>query len=246
MRKVFIVTGGGGGIGREVALGICKRGDSPVIIDKDYARAKETEDLVTGFGIEGTAYTADLTKADEVKEVFAEIYHDFKSIDGLVNNAGGYFAPISIDEMNAEIWDMVVDANLKSAFLCSLEAFHYMKPMRHGKIVNLTSTLFLTSGMSLSPYISAKGGVVGLTRALAVDMGAFNINVNAIAPGLTSTDYAYEALGRERFEIVKQLKAIKKDQTPGDLVGPILFLLSSDSDSITGQTLIVDGGRAFL
>jgi NAD(P)-dependent dehydrogenase (short-subunit alcohol dehydrogenase family) len=187
-----------------------------------------------------------LTEADEVIHVFDSINNDLEKIDGLVNNAGGYFQPKPIDELTVDFWNIVIDSNLKSAFLCSLQAFKYMKAQKYGKIVNLTSSLFVTSGMSLSPYIAAKGGVIGLTRALAVDLGPYNITVNAVAPGLTGTDYAYQVMGHERFEMVKQLKAIKRDQMPGDLVGAILFFLSADSDLITGQTLVVDGGRAFL
>jgi len=246
MQKIFVVTGGGRGIGRELVLNIGKRGYFPVIIDKDFDLAKETEDLVSDTGNESKAYQADLTEADEVIRVFDSINNDLEKIDGLVNNAGGYFQPKPIDELTVDFWNIVIDSNLKSAFLCSLEAFKYMKAQKYGKIVNLTSSLFVTSGMSLSPYIAAKGGVIGLTRALAVDLGPFNITVNAVAPGLTATDYAYQVMGHERFEMVKQLKAIKRDQTPGDLVGAILFLLNSDSDLITGQTLVVDGGRAFL
>lgn len=246
MQRVVVVTGGGRGIGREVAVKLSERGDFPAIVDKDFDLARETERFIEDSGYTAKAYEADLTEADEVVRVFKEIFKGNKKLDGLVNNAGGYYSPKPFEELTVDFWNLVIDANLKSAFLCSLEAFKYMKLVKYGKIVNLTSTLFVTSGMSLSPYIAAKGGVIGLTRALAMDMGPYNITVNAIAPGLTGTEYAYQVLGQERFDKVKQLKAIKRDQMPSDLVGAIVFFLDNASDSITGQTLVVDGGRAFI
>lgn len=246
MHRVVIVTGGGRGIGREIALSVSRRGDFTAVIDKDYDTALETENLIGKANGKGIAYHADLTEPDEVVRVFKKIAADNGNIAGLVNNAGGHYQPKPIEELTVDFWNVVIDSNLKSAFLCSLEAFKYMKANGYGKIVNISSTLFVTSGVGLSPYIAAKGGVVGLTRAFAVDMGPFNISVNAIAPGLTVTDYAYKTLGEERFAFVKGLKAIKRDQRPDDLIGTILFLLDSGSDFLTGQTLVVDGGRAFL
>ena len=246
MQRVIIVTGGGRGIGREIALGVSKRGDISVIVDKDFDLAKETENLIRRSGFTANSYHADITKPDEVMRVFQEIFASNQKIDVLINNAGGYYIPKPIEELTVDFWNLVIDANLKTTFLCSLEAFKYMKTVKYGKIVNLSSTLALTSGTGLSPYIASKAGIIGLTRALAMDMGPYNITVNAIAPGLTTTESAYEAMGQDRFDKVKQLRAIKREQLPNDLMGAILFLIDPCSDFITGQTLVVDGGRAFI
>jgi NAD(P)-dependent dehydrogenase (short-subunit alcohol dehydrogenase family) len=246
MERVIIVTGAGRGIGREIALKLSEQGDIPIIVDKDLKLAKETESQIRKSGPVARSYCADLANPEEVIRVFREIMEDVRKIDALINNAGGLYLVKPIDELTVDFWDLVIDTNLKTAFLCSLEAFKYMKQAKYGKILNLTSSLVITSGVGLSPYISAKAGVIGLTRALAMDMGPYNITVNAIAPGLTGTEYAYQVYGYERFDRVKQLRAIKKDQSPRDLIGAILFLIDPASDFITGQTLVVDGGRAFI
>ena len=244
MKRVVVVTGGGKGIGREIALGVSKRGDTSIIVDKDYSMAKETEHLIKESGFLANSYCADLTKPEEVASVFKEIFRDCGKIDVLINNAG-YYCPKAMEELTIDFWDFVIDTNLKIAFLCSLEVFKYMKTANYGKIVNLSSALAFTSGTELSPYITAKAGIIGLTRALAMDMGPYNITVNAVAPGLTPTESALEVFRPERFEQAKSLRAIKRDETVGDLAGAILFLIDASSDFMTGQTLVVDGGRVF-
>ena len=246
MQRVVIITGAGRGIGREIALKISKRGDMSIVVDKDFNLAKETEDLIRGSGFAVSSYNADLTKPGEVTRVFEEIVTNTRKIDVLINNAGYYTVPKPIEELTIDFWDLVIDANLKTTFLCSLEAFKYMKILKYGKIVNLSSALVLTSGIGLCPYITAKAGIIGLTRALAMDMGPYNITVNAIAPGLTSTEYTYQVMGHEIFDKVKQLRALKREQLPSDLTGTVLFLIDRSSDFITGQTIVVDGGRAFI
>lgn len=246
MNRVIIVTGGGRGIGREIALKLSEKGDITIVVDKDVDLAKETEKLIEDSGYTAKAYQADLTEADEVARVFEKIIKDNKKIDCLINNAGGLYLPKSIEELTVDYWNLVIDTNLKTTFLCSLEAFKYMKIAKYGKIVNLSSTMAITSGAGLMPYIAAKAGVIGLTRALAMEIGPYNITVNAIAPGLIGTEYANKVFDSNRFERVKQLRAIKRDQVPGDLIGAVVFLIDSASDFITGQTLVVDGGRAFI
>jgi 3-oxoacyl-[acyl-carrier protein] reductase len=245
MKRAVVVTGAGRGIGRVIASKLSERGDLPIIVDKNMEQAEETENLIKKGGFAAAAYCADLTRPDEVASVFQSIFKNHERIDALINNAG-YYALKPIEELTIDFWNMLIDANLKTAFLCSLEAFKYMRIAKYGKIVNMSSTTVISSSAALCPYIAAKAGVIGLTRALAMDLGPYNITVNAVAPGLTATEYAYEAFGEERFDRVRDLKAIKRDQVPDDLIGAILFLIDSASDFMTGQTLSVDGGRAFI
>jgi 3-oxoacyl-[acyl-carrier protein] reductase len=245
MNQVVVVTGAGRGIGREIAIRVSERGDTVVIIDKDMGSAKETENLIKRSGFIATSYCADLTLPGEVAGVFEVILEDNQRVDVLVNNAG-YYLPKPVEELTVDFWNQVIDANLKTNFLCSLEAFKYMKISKHGKIVNMTSTTVFTSGPGLCAYITAKAGIIGLTRALAMDFGPYNITVNAIAAGLTATEYTYQAFGKDRFDVVRGLRAIKRDQVPGDLIGTVFFLMDPASDFITGQTLVVDGGRTFI
>ncbi len=246
MQRVIIITGAGRGIGREIALKISERGDISIVVDKDFNLAKETEDLIRRSGFAASSYNADLTKPDEVARVFQEIITNTQKIDVLINNAGYYTVPKPIEELTIDFWDFVIAANLKTSFLCSLEAFKYMKILKYGKIINISSALALTSGTGFCPYITAKAGIIGLTRSLAMDMGPYNITVNAIAPGLISTEYTYQVMGHEIFDRVKQLRALKRDQLPSDLTGTVLFLIDRASDFITGQTIVVDGGRTFI
>lgn len=244
MGRVVVVTGAGRGIGREIALKVGEKGDIPIIIDKDGVGAKETEDLIKQFGYDATSYQADLTNPEQVAGVFKSIFKNNQKIDVLVNNAG-YYLPKPVEELDVDFWDLVIDANLKTAFLCTLEAFKCMKIVRYGKIINISSSTIFTSGAGLCPYITAKSGLIGFTRSLAMDLGPYNITVNAIAVGLTTTDYAYEVFGEQRFEKVRERRAIKRDQRPDDLIGAIFFLMDPASDYVTGQTLSVDGGLTF-
>jgi NAD(P)-dependent dehydrogenase (short-subunit alcohol dehydrogenase family) len=245
MQRVVVITGAGRGIGREIALKVGEKGDFPIIVDKNFESAQETENLLKQSGSTGGSYCADLTKPGEVVRVFETIFKDTQKIDVLVNNAG-YYVPKPVEELTVDFWDLLIEANLKTTFLCSLEAFKYMKISKYGKIVNMTSSTVFTSAAGLSPYIAAKAGIIGLTRAFAMDLGPYNITVNAVAPGLTATEYALQVFGGERFERTKDLKAIKRNQVPGDLLGAIFFLMEPASDFMTGQTLLVDGGRAFI
>lgn len=245
MKRVVVVTGAGQGIGREIALRVSENGDFPVIVDKNSDGAKETEVLIKQSGAAASAYYADLTIPDQVTRVFQAINTDSGPVDVLINNAG-YYLPKPIEKMDVDFWNLVIDVNLKSAFLCSLEVFKQMKPKNYGKIVNITSSTVFTSAPGLCPYIAAKAGVIGLTRALAMDLAPYSITVNAVAAGLTVTDYAHKTFGETRFDKVRELRAIKRHELPTDLMGAIQFFMDSGSDFVTGQTLIVDGGRAFI
>lgn len=240
-----MITGGGQGIGREIAVGLSEKGNSCIVIDKNENKAKETESLIKSRGFLCRSYSADLCDPEAVSLVFKNISERAEAVDALINNAG-YYLPMDLEKTSVELWRLTIDSNLTTAFLCSLEVFKYMRRANRGRIINVTSGLVTKSAIGLAPYIAAKAGVIGLTRALAMDMGGFNITVNAIAPGLIKTEYAKEVFPEERFDISREGRAIKRDALPRDLLGTILFLISSASDFITGQTLSIDGGGAFF
>ena len=171
----------------------------------------------------------------------------FGKIDILVNNAAIYMRPaISVGpfyDLDLDEWDRVIAVNLKGPFLCIRAVFPYMREQSKGKIINVTSNLFFSARDNFTHYIASKGGVVGLTRALAKELGQFNININCIAPGSTlSEEPSDEALEYRRR--VLPMRAIQRIEVPEDLTGTVIFLASPDSDFITGQTIVVDGGRA--
>ena len=173
----------------------------------------------------------------------------YGAIDILVNNAGMYssikkrpFTEIPLDE-----WDHCMAVNVKGVYLCCRAVHAQMKKQRHGKIINISSGTVLGGSPMFLHYVSSKGAVIALTRALAREVGGDGINVNAITPGLTIADEQQKKmLSEEYLAPRRQARAIKRDQYPEDLVGAVVFLSSSDSDFITGQTLNVDGGTWML
>jgi 3-oxoacyl-[acyl-carrier protein] reductase len=166
-----------------------------------------------------------------------------------VNNAGMYQRPAvtrgPFEEISVEEWDRVMAVNLRGTFLCARAVIPHMKQVKHGKIVNISSGTVFSGTPRFAHYVTSKAGVIGFTRVLAKELGEWNINVNAVAPGLTlSMDEPDDAM-IQAHEARAGGRAIKRIQKPDDLVGTVAFLCSPDSDFMTGQTLVVDGGSAF-
>jgi NAD(P)-dependent dehydrogenase (short-subunit alcohol dehydrogenase family) len=149
---------------------------------------------------------------------------------------------VPFEQIPVEEWDFLMAVNLRGVFLCCRAVVPYMKQQRQGKIVNISSGTVFYGAPQVAHYVTSKAGVIGLTRSLARELGEYNINVNAIAPGLTismeDVDQARAQANQQRM----QARAIKRTEVPQDLVGTVVFLCSSDSDFMTGQTLVVDGG----
>jgi NAD(P)-dependent dehydrogenase (short-subunit alcohol dehydrogenase family) len=168
----------------------------------------------------------------------------FGRIDVLVNNAAYYYGVVrrSFADISVEEWDRVMAVNVRGPWLCTRAVFPHMKEIGKGKIVNLASEVFFTGSNGFVHYVASKGGVIGLTRALAVELGPYGICVNAVAPGFTDTEASRTIADVTKYDTSKT--PLKRLETPEDLVGTVAFLSSDDSDFITGQTILVDGGRA--
>jgi len=196
------------------------------------------------FNLDGKAIAikADVTKTDEVREMVEETLKAYDKIDILVNNAGiGKLIP-AIETTEAE-WDSFMDINLKGQFLCSQAVARHMIQQGRGKIVNIASIGGRIGTPGLLAYSASKGGVLQLTKVLAVEWGKHNINVNAVSPGLTMTEMA-EAAAKERPDFIEGIERIplKRLAKPEDIANAVFFLASSESDYITEQVIIVDGG----
>lgn len=245
--SVAIVTGAGRGLGRCFAERLAAEGARLVIAEIDEATGRETARRITDRGGKALFVHTDVSAEQSTRELAAAALAEFGDIHILINNAA-LFAGLElkpVEELSVAEWDRVMAVNLRGLFLTTRAVLPQMKRQRRGKIVNLSSNTVLSGGPLLSHYVTSKAGVIGFTRSLAREAGAFGICVNAITPGLTDTEAAEKTIPANRFDTVVGLRAIGRRQKPEDLVGAVLFLASSESDFITGQVINVDGGQIF-
>jgi len=168
----------------------------------------------------------------------------YRQIDILVNNAGVY-TTCEFEKITPDIWDRMIDVNLKGLFFVTQAVVAHMKLAEKGKIINIASTGFAEGLPLMSHYVASKGGVIGLTRSMATELGKYNINVNAISPGMILTDTFAATRPEDLIKSIVKSQVFQRAGTVDDFIGPIFFLSSSDSDWITGQNLYVDGGLVF-
>jgi NAD(P)-dependent dehydrogenase (short-subunit alcohol dehydrogenase family) len=243
--KVAIVTGGAKGLGRAFAVKMAQEGAKVMVVTrKDMDNLKETVRQIKALGGEADLFQADVSIETNTVAMARETVNKFGRIDILVNNAAIYdgikrkpFYEIDLDE-----WDLVMAVNVKGAFLAARAVFPYMKEQGYGKIINLASEVFFTGSSGFAHYVASKGGIIGLTRALAVELGPYNICINCVAPGFTDTEASRGLADVSKYDTAKT--PLRRLEKPEDLTGAALFLASAESDFITGQTLLVDGGRA--
>jgi NAD(P)-dependent dehydrogenase (short-subunit alcohol dehydrogenase family) len=245
--RVAIITGGARGIGKACSLRFAEEGACIVLADVlDGTRAKD--EIVKNGGEAITAYT-DVSDEESTKEMVRTALERFGRVDILMNNAG-VFAGLGkkpFFEISSEEWDQVLSINLKGMFHCCKAVYPQMKKQGKGKIINVTSSTFFQGVPYFLHYVSSKGGVIALTRALAREVGDSGIGVNAIAPGLTSSEAVRgnPMYPEEYLKAAAAGRCFKRPEVPEDLTGTAVFLASDDSDFITGQTINVDGGGMF-
>lgn len=243
--KVVIITGAGKGLGKAFALRFAEEGAKLVLVTrKDMDGLKKAAGEATAKGAECIFFQADVTKLDEMQNVIDETAKRFGKIDILINNAAYYFGieRKPFDMIPPEEWDMMMNINIKGPWICARTVFPRMKEQGKGKIINLTSEVFFTGSNGFAHYVASKGGVIGLTRALASELGPHNITVNAVAPGFTDTEASRTIADVEKYDISKT--PLRRLGTAEDIVGAVLFLASDEADFITGEIILVDGGRA--
>lgn len=238
--KTALVTGGGRGIGREIALRLAQAGCSVAVSDIDIVTAQSTAKELEALGVRSLALKADVADAAEVKKMFRDFMDAFGVIDILVNNAGITRDGILV-LMKEEDWDLVLRVNLKSAFLCSKEAGRHMIKARRGKIVNIASVVGIMGNAGQANYSASKAGLIGLTKTVAKELASRSVNVNAIAPGFIRTAMTDKLPDAEKAKLSSAIP-MQKLGSAADVADAVLFLSSSLSDYITGQVLPVDGG----
>ena len=243
--QVAIVTGGGGGLGRAFALALAESGARVAVADLDLTGASAcVADIVAGGG-EGLALEVDVADADSVERMAQAVAQRWGRIDMLINNAAIYGSIVRkpFFEISPQEWDTLMAVNLKGPWLCARAVFPFMRESG-GSIVNVASATFYSGSPLWAHYVAAKGGIIGLTRALAREAGDYRIRVNAIAPGFTLTEASLRLIENAETYGVNR-GALKRAQQTDDLIGALLFFVSQASDFVTGQTLVVDGGRQF-
>ena len=247
--QVIIVTGGAQGIGKAYCQALAGEGAKIVVADLN---AEASEALVRELGEDGKdamSVTVDVSNPDEAERMVSETLARFGRVDGLVNNAAIYQRPGlfrgPFDQIPVDDWDRVMAVNLRGIFLCCRAVISHMKERGSGKIINISSSTVAQGTPNFAHYVTSKAGVIGFTRSVAREMGEYGINVNAIAPGYTLSmdDEDVDDTVRATDQRSINNRALSRSEKPEDLVGTVVFLCSSDSDFITGQTLAVDGGN---
>ena len=240
--KVAIVTGGASGMGEAIAVLFAEEGATVVIADNECERAAAVVSRIEHLGRNARAFCVDVVDEQQVRSLVDAVLEEFESIDILVNCAG-VMATGPCEEITLEQWRHVIDIDLTGVFLCCREVGRAMIGQRAGKIINFGSTVALCGAPNLVHYTAAKHGVLGLTRALAVEWGKHNITVNCICPGgtLTPMTQAFSPTPDYWDERIRRIPLGRVAQ-PEDQARVALFLASSDSDYISGSTICVDGG----
>ena len=236
-----LVTGGSRGIGRAVALSMARAGASVAVnYSRSESGAQEVARAAEGLPGRVLICKADVSKEEEVQEMFAWIKEELGSLDILVNNAGVTRDGL-IMRMSDDAWREVVEVNLGGAFRCCRQAARLMIRQRRGRIVNLSSVAGLVGNAGQANYAASKAGVIGLTKSLARELASRNITVNAVAPGFIRTDMTAD-LSEEIKEKAVSSTLLGRLGEPEDVAEAVLFLVSPAASYITGQVLVVDGG----
>lgn len=243
--KVALVTGGSGGIGRAIVERLFRAGAAVAIhcgkrVEAAQALAAQLDDS----GQRTFVTQANVASWPEVTAMTQQVIQRFGRLDILVNCAGAGVSRDSALALTQEDWDMAVDLNFKGAGYCCQEAIGWMKEHGGGHIVNIsTSAIYAPRGGTI-PYSASKAAVINMTRALALEFGPDNIWVNAVAPGPTETEMVKQFFTPERLAKTVGEIPLRRIAQPEDIAGAVLFLLSDDAKMLTGQTLVVDGGRS--
>ena len=253
--RVAIVTGSAKGMGRAIALKFAREGCSVVVADLDLHGAENVAKEITALGGKAAAQKVDITKQSEVDALAAQTMQQFGRIDILVNNAGVVSGSEgTIDTVTEELWNKVLDVNLKGAFLVSKAVVPHMKAQKYGKIIFISSMGAVNPSVSVLHYHSAKAGLLGLAKNLAFELAPYSIYVNSIVPGPVDTPFWDSLLvGMNEEERQAFFAALAKKEVPlgrvgkpDDIAGPALFLASGLSDFVTGEVIHAAGGQPLL
>lgn len=250
--RVAVVTAGGSGIGQGIAIKLSQEGADVVIVDLNLKYANIVAGEIKKEGVRSLSLKADVSNADEVEEMINFTIKKFGRIDILVNNAG-INKPAPVWDVTEEVWDLTMKVNLKSVFLCSKEVIPFMMKERRGKIINISSISGKKGGTWLSPYCASKFGIIGFTQSIARELAPFNINVNAVCPGIVFTPL-WNKLAKvfskklnlppdKVKEYYVERIPFKRPASIDDIANVVTFLCSDEASYMTGQAINVTGGE---
>jgi NAD(P)-dependent dehydrogenase (short-subunit alcohol dehydrogenase family) len=242
--KIVVITGAAGGLGKAFAIAFANEGAKVAICDKNFSGAIETANEI---GENAIAIEVDVVNEISTQKMAERVVEKFGKIDVLINNAAIYatLQRKPFFEITEAEWDLVMSVNLKGVWMVSKAVFPFLKENKSGKIINISSATVMSGSPNWSHYVASKGGVIGFTRSMAKELGDYNINVNTIAPGFTLTEASLSLIENANNYGVDR-GAIKRASSAEDIVGTALYLASSASDFVTGQTIVVDCGKQFI
>ncbi|MGH2872487.1 MAG: pyridoxal 4-dehydrogenase, SDR-type [Solirubrobacteraceae bacterium] len=235
--RVAIVTGAAQGIGKAIAEKLHAEGATVVAVDLNGEGAD-----ATAAELGGLALQADISKEEDAARIAEQTLDRYDKIDVLVN-AAAIVPFIPWDEVDFAYWRRIISVNLDGAYLVSRAVEKPMRDAGYGRIVLIASNAFYAGTPNMGPYLAAKGGVVGLTRALATELGKYGITANAVAPGITRTEGCLATPHKDSFDFVQMLQAIPRHGVAADIAPAVAFLASEESGWVTGQVLVADAGH---
>jgi 3-oxoacyl-[acyl-carrier protein] reductase len=238
--RVAFVTGASRGIGRAIALTLCRSGFDIVVASPEIEKNEEVAEEIRACSGEAMTVNLDVTSPESVKAAFGKVMQDKTRIDVLVNNAGITRDGLAV-RMKQLDWDLVMKINLSGAFLCAQQVLPGMMRNRWGRIVNISSVVGQAGSAGQANYAASKAGLIGLTKALAQEMGSRNITVNAIAPGYVATDMTKDLPEELKQKMLASIPLARMGK-PEDIAAAVKFLVSEDASYITGHVLAVNGG----
>ncbi len=244
--KVVVITGAAGGLGRAFAEGFADAGAKLVVADIDAAGAAQTAEMLTTTGASAIAVQVDVTDKESTDALARTAADTWGQVDVLINNAAIYatLTRTAFHDIEPAEWDRVMSVNVKGTWLCSSSHLEHMA-QPGGRIINIASATVFSGSPLWMHYVASKSAVIGMSRVMAREVGDRGITVNAIAPGFTLTEASVGLIDdAETYGVDRG--AIKRASQPDDIVGTALFLASPSAGYITGQTLVVDGGKQFI
>jgi len=239
--KVAVVTGAGRGIGKAIAIALAEAGADVVLAARTAAQLEKTAKEIRSKGCQGLPVPTDVTRKEEVDRLMSTTIDQLGCLHILVNNAS-IMAPASLIEQTEDDWDKVMAVNLKAYFLCTQAAGRCMIEQKYGKIINMASTGGVIAGPKNASYHSSKAAIIHFTRSVAIEWIKYNINVNAVGPGVVDTELGDQFLQKGSRDLMLKGVPIKRFADPEEIANLVVFLASDLAGYIVGEHVIIDGG----